>query len=232
MAETEEEALRWKVHLKGFGNNPLKLPQGIRWNGLHLASPLCHSLGAHLLKGGHKKRCVAVGCFLVILSPEFVFFGLVSYFSSPDDAPPPRPRFGDCSPNSRPLEGDAGDMGEAKIIDFASLSLAARPMPGDFQGTLVVFLPSTSAATLISSCKTSAEFTTLWNEKKACNPVTQAAGPLLGSWEKTCGTNPTVTKRTLCYLTVCGSHLIYSLFQMLPLSVSQRGSQIVADWFC
>lgn len=53
MAETEEEALRWKVHLKGFGNNPLKLPQGIRWNGLHLDSPLrpCHSLCARLFKG-------------------------------------------------------------------------------------------------------------------------------------------------------------------------------------
>lgn len=52
MAETEEEALRWKVHLKGFGNNPLKLPQGIRWNGLHLDSPLCscRSLGPHLFK--------------------------------------------------------------------------------------------------------------------------------------------------------------------------------------
>lgn len=74
MAETEEEALRWKVHLKGFGNNPLKLPQGIRWNGLHLDSPLCHSLGAHLLRGGRKKRCVAVGCFLVILCSEFCFW--------------------------------------------------------------------------------------------------------------------------------------------------------------
>ena len=122
--------------------------------------------------------------------------------------------------------------GEAKIIDFASLSLAAWPIPGDFWETLVVFLPSISAATLISSCKTSAEFTTLWNEKKACNPVTQAVARLLGSWEKTCGTNPTVTRRTLCYLTVCGSHLIYSLFKMLLLSILQRGSHIVAYWFC
>lgn len=122
--------------------------------------------------------------------------------------------------------------GEAKIIDFASLSLAAWPMPGDFLETLVVFLPSISAATLISSCKTSAEFTTLWNEKKACNPVTQAAARLLGSWEKTCSTNPTVTKRTLCYLTVCGSHLIYSLFKLLLFRISQRGSQSGAHWFC
>lgn len=40
MAELEEEeALGWKVHLKGFENNPLKLPQGVRWRGLHLLSP-------------------------------------------------------------------------------------------------------------------------------------------------------------------------------------------------
>lgn len=128
--------------------------------------------------------------------------------------------------------GGGGGHCEAKIIDFASLSLAAWPMPEDLWETLVVFLPSISAATLISSCKTSAEFTTLWNEKKACNPVTQAAARLLGSWEKTCGTNPTVTKKTLCYLTVCGSHLIYSLFKMSLLSISQRGSQIVAYWCC
>ena len=119
---------------------------------------------------------------------------------------------------------------EAKIIDFASLSLAAWPMPGDPRESLVVFLSSISAATLISSCKTSAEFTTLWNEQTACNPVTQAAAQLLGSWEKTCGTNPTVTKRTLCYLTVCGSHLIFSLFKMSR--TSQRRSQLVAHWFC
>lgn len=122
--------------------------------------------------------------------------------------------------------------GKAKIIDFASLSLAAWPMPGDFQETLVVFLLSISAATLISSCKTSAEFTTLWNEQRACNPVTHAAARLPGSWEKTCSTNPTVTKRTLCYLTVCGSHLIYSLFKMVLLSILQRGSQSVAHWCC
>lgn len=120
----------------------------------------------------------------------------------------------------------------AKIIDFASLSLAVLLMPGDFQETLVIFLCSISAATLISSCKTSAEFTTLWNEKKACNPVTQAAAQLLGSWEKTCSTNPTVTKRTPCYLTVCGSRLIYSLFNMLLLRVSKRRSQSVSHWFC
>lgn len=41
MAELEEEALRWKVHLKGFGTNPLKLPQGVRWRGLHLHFPPC-----------------------------------------------------------------------------------------------------------------------------------------------------------------------------------------------
>lgn len=117
---------------------------------------------------------------------------------------------------------------EAKIIDFASLWIAAWSRPGDFLETLVVFLPSVSAATLISSCKTSAEFTTLWNEKKACNPVTQAAARLLGSWEKTCGANPTVTKRKPCYLTVCGSHSIYSLFKMLR--ISQRGSQFVLHW--
>lgn len=57
MVEMEEEALRWKVHLKGFGNNPLKLPQGIGLNGLHLDSPLCscHGFGTHLLKGSYKR---------------------------------------------------------------------------------------------------------------------------------------------------------------------------------
>lgn len=51
MVEMEEEALRWKVHLKGFGNNPLKLPQGIGLNGLHLDSPLCscRGFGPHFL---------------------------------------------------------------------------------------------------------------------------------------------------------------------------------------
>ena len=134
MAETEEEALRWKVHLKGFGNNPLKLPQGIRWNGLHLASPLCHSLGAHLLKGGHKKRCVAVGCFLVILSPEFVFFGLVSYFSSPDDAPPPPSLWGLLS-EFAPFGGGRRWHGRSKdhwfCISLISCSSHARRLSRD-----------------------------------------------------------------------------------------------------
>lgn len=77
MAETEEEALRWKVHLKGFGNNPLKLPQGIRWNGLHLDSPLCpgRSLAAHLLKGSHKKKW---GFFFFWLGFFFVLLLVVS----------------------------------------------------------------------------------------------------------------------------------------------------------
>lgn len=75
MAETEEEALRWKVHLKGFGNNPLKLPQGIGWNGLHLDSPLCscHSLCAYLFKGR--------GVLLLVVS--FLFFKKQKYEDFP-----------------------------------------------------------------------------------------------------------------------------------------------------
>lgn len=194
------------------------------------STPLCAPAIAHvhiLFKGRYKKRCVAASWFLLILTWNVFWYRKL--FQHSRWCFPPGRRFMATALWFHAIGRKRQWHCEAKIIDFASLSLAAWPMPGDFRETLVVFLLSISAATLISSCKTSAEFTTLWNEKKACNPVTQAAARLLGSWEKTCGTNPTVTKRTLCYLTVCGSHLIYSLFKML--CISQRRSQFVAHWF-
>lgn len=76
-------------------------------------------------------------------------------------SPPPHLGLGLC-PESMPLERDASDTAKQRsIIDFASLSLVARLLPQDFRESLVVVLLSFSAATLISSCKTSSEFTTL-----------------------------------------------------------------------
>lgn len=98
-----------------------------------------------------------------------------------------------------------------------SLLQTARPMLGDEkkkEKTHIVFPSFISAATLILSCKTSAEFTTLWNQK---GPVIQLLMPQpdsSGPERKTCSANPTVTERMVCYLTVCGNHLNYSLFKI------------------
>jgi len=187
----------------------------MEWPPPHLPSVPLPQLWRTLVKVIFKKRVLLVVYSLFTFTWN-VFLHCRLFHSFIWCSPPPHPGCGKLSE----LFGQRCQWhSKAKIIDFASLS-AASLMLEDFQETLfLVFLPPISAATLISSCKTSAEFTTLWNTKKACNPVTRAAARLLRSWEKTCSTNPTVTTRALCYLTVCGSHLIYSLFEMFLLNV-------------
>lgn len=207
MAETEEEALRWKVHLKGFGNNPLKLPQGIWWNGLHLYSPLCscHSLGVHLLKVvGLKKKIFFFfffgGMRFVILSADR------SYFGCPEDAVL-LTLLGDYSLNSchykkMPVTRRSKDHWFCiSLIKCLADARRLSPNPCCFSP---FYLGCHFDFIMQDLCWVHNPLK--WG--KGCNPFTQAAAQLLGSWEKTCGTNPTVTRRTLGYLTICGSHLI------------------------
>lgn len=136
MAEMEKEALRWKVHLKGFGNNPLKLPQGIRWKWLHLGSPPCffHCLRTHFFKSRYKKRCY-------LFQLDFQLRSIIVKYISTSDASPSYcclviALWFHARWRRRYWHRDA------KIIDFAFLSFRCLANAGRLSSKSCCFSPS------------------------------------------------------------------------------------------
>lgn len=122
MAELEEEALIWKVHLKGFGTNPLKLPQGVRWRGLRPR-----------FRRSSRAGMSEVGSFHL----KFWFYFPAQMFRCGGSGPAP----GDRVPLYAVWRGRHGHGG-AKIIDSASLSLSRRADASRLRRKSCCFSPS------------------------------------------------------------------------------------------
>lgn len=146
--------------------------------------------------------------------------------------PPSREVVVDHCLNSHHFERRRRWHAEAKIIDFASLISCLADARKTFKKLLLFFSRPFQLPLWFHHARPLLSSQPFEMRKRPVIQLLKLQSRLLGSWEKTCSTNPTVTKRTLCYLTVCGSHLIYSLFKMLLLSILQRGSQSVAHPFC